>query len=93
MQWIQLNYLLLFFGQLQDGDIQDGGIQIGVLFFLAPMQHVVAQLHSITIFEDNKDTFRFTIRQPLRIHCPGRRRLPTFNNVLLQVIGTLMDDT
>ena len=51
----------VIFGQLQDGDIQDGGIQIGVLFFLAPMQHVVAQLHSITIFEDNKDTFRFTI--------------------------------
>ena len=31
MQWIQLNYHLLFVGQLQDGDIQDGGIQIGVL--------------------------------------------------------------
>ena len=31
MQWVQLNYHLLFFGQLQDGDIQDGGIQIGVL--------------------------------------------------------------
>ena len=31
MQWIQLYYHLLLFGQLQDGDIQDGGIQIGVL--------------------------------------------------------------
>ena len=27
---------------------------------LAPMQHFVAQLHSITIFEDNIDTFRVT---------------------------------
>ena len=50
---------------------------------LAPMHHFVAQLHSITIFEDNRDTFRFTTRQPLRIHCAGRRRLPKFNNFLL----------
>ena len=51
---------------------------------LASMQHLVAQLHSITIFEDNKDTLRFTTRQPRRIHCSGgRRRLPKFKNVLL----------
>ena len=49
---------------------------------LAPMQHFVAQLHSITIFEDNRYTFRFTTRQPLRIHCPGRRPLPKFKNLL-----------
>ena len=46
---------------------------------LAPMQHFVAQLHSITIFEDNRDTFRST----LRIHCPGRRRLTKFKNLVL----------
>ena len=50
---------------------------------LAPMQHFVAQLHSITIFEDKRDTFRFITRQPLRIHCPGRRRLTKFKNLLL----------
>ena len=50
---------------------------------LAPMQHFVAQLHSITIFEDNIETFRFTTSQPLRIHCPGRRGLPKFKNLLL----------
>ena len=60
---------------------------------IAPMQHFVAQLHSITIFEGNIDTFRFTTRQPLRIHCPGHKRLPKFKNLLLYAIGTLMDDT
>ena len=50
---------------------------------LAPVQHFVAQLHSITIFEDNRDTFRFTTRQPDRTHCPGRGWLPKFKNLLL----------
>ena len=50
---------------------------------LAPMQHFVAQLHSITIFEDNRNTFRFTTGQQLRIHCPGHRRLPKLKNLLL----------
>ena len=31
MQWIQLDYHLLFFLQIQDGDIQDDSIQTGVL--------------------------------------------------------------
>ena len=84
MQWIQLNYHLLFFGQLQDGDIQDGDIQIGVLLLSCTQCNTLSpQLHSVTILEDNRDTFTFTTRQPLRIHCPGGRRLPKFKNLLL----------
>ena len=42
MQYIQLNYHLLFFEQLQNGDTQDGGIQIGDTFaVLHPMKNFV----------------------------------------------------
>ncbi len=37
MQCIQLNYHLLFFGQLQDGDIQDGGIQTTDILLDSPL--------------------------------------------------------
>ena len=70
----------VIFGKLQDGDIQD------VVLLLSCTHATLSlspQLHSITILEDNRDTFRFTTRQPLRIHCPGGRRLPEFKNLLL----------
>ena len=84
MQWIQLNYHLLFF--LDNYKMAISKMEVSKLAYiccLAPMQHFVAQLHSITIFEDNKDSFRFPTRRPLRIHCAGRRRLPKFKNLLL----------
>ena len=77
------NYHLLFFLQLQDVYIQDGGIQIGVLLLScthATLSRAATFDHYI---EDNKDTFRVTTTQPLRIHCPGRRRLIKFKNLLL----------
>ena len=50
---------------------------------LHPCSTLYPQLHLITVLEDNRDTFRFTTRQPLRINCPGGRRLPKLTNVLL----------
>ena len=83
MQWIQLNYHLLFFDNYKMAISKMAVSKLAYFCCTAPMQHFVAQLHSITIFEDNRDIFRFTTRQLLRIQCPGRRQLPKFKNLLL----------
>ena len=43
---------------------------------LRPCTTLSSQLHSTTILEGNRDHFRFTSGQPLRIHFPDGRRLP-----------------
>ena len=56
-----------YFLQIQDGDIQDCGNQNGVLFISCTQATLCP----------HRNNSRFTTRYPVRIQCPGDRRLPS----------------